>query len=604
VQPPPSQDEEILPPPQDVEIQETKRPRLEKPFPTSADLPLGDVAALFGSNNASEAFAAATVSTTTTTTTTATATAATAARSKDEATRNTLHTTTAALPAAAAAANWEDRWSALADYRKHHGHCNVPRIYSENSNLGNWVMTQRMQYKKRSSSLTPLRIQALESLGFEWDYRETAWEDRWSALADYCKIHGHCNVPCKRSENTKLANWVRTQRMQYKKSSSRMTPLRIQALESLGFEWDYRETAWEDRLSELADYRKHHGHCNVPCKRSENTNLGTWVMNQRTQYKKRSSSMTPLRIQALESLGFEWGVCDTAWEDRLSELADYRKIHGHCNVPQLCSENSNLGTWVMNQRTQYRLHLEGKTSSITPSRIQELESLGFEWGVCDTAWEDRLSELADYRKIHGHCNVPQLCSENAQLGTWVMNQRTRYKKRSSSMTPLRIQALESLGFQWDSPQRGSRETAWGDRLGELADYHRIHGHCNVPEICSETSKLATWVGNQRYQYKLHLDGKKSSINRSRIQELESLGFEWKPSVSRKKEAPKKTKLVNDATRGRVDAPEHVQTSAQTQEAFSIRDIGSNEVNVAFEPEEADRNDEVPLGYIPCGTAEI
>jgi hypothetical protein len=42
---------------------------------------------------------------------------------------------------------------------------------------------------------------------------------------------------------------------------------------------------------------------------------------------------------------------------------------------------------------------------MTLSRIQELESLGFEWkSSIGSAWEDRLSELAGYRKIH--CNVP------------------------------------------------------------------------------------------------------------------------------------------------------------------------------------------------------
>jgi hypothetical protein len=34
-------------------------------------------------------------------------------------------------------------------------------------------------------------------------------------------------------------------------------------------------------------------------------------------------------------------------------------------------------------------------------RSQELESLGFEWDSHSAAWEDRLSELADYHKIHG-----------------------------------------------------------------------------------------------------------------------------------------------------------------------------------------------------------
>jgi hypothetical protein len=136
----------------------------------------------------------------------------------------------------------------------------------------------------------------------------------------------------------------------------------------------------------------------------------------------------------------------------LSELADYRKIHGHCNVPQNYSENAKLGTWVGTQRTQYKLHLEGKTSHMTNFRIQDLESVGFEWGVLISAWEGRLSELADYRKIHAHCNVPTRCTENAKLGNWVGTQRTQYRfyqeGKPSLMTSSRIQALESLGFEW------------------------------------------------------------------------------------------------------------------------------------------------------------
>jgi hypothetical protein len=88
--------------------------------------------------------------------------------------------------------------------------------------------------------------------------------------------------------------------------------------------------------------------------------------------------MTLPRIRALESLGFEWDCYGAAWGERLSELADYRKIHGHCKVPQRYSENIKLGAWVKKQRSNYRLHVEGKKSPMTLSRIQELERLGFE----------------------------------------------------------------------------------------------------------------------------------------------------------------------------------------------------------------------------------
>jgi hypothetical protein len=429
---------------------------------------------------------------------------------------------------------WEFRLSELADYCKEHGHCNVPSSYSENVSLGHWVTTQRREYRRlrregKTSPTTTIRIQELESLGFEWGLCNTAWEDRLSELADYRKIHGHCNVPRTYNKNTKLGKWVADQRARYnlyvKGKRSPMTLSRIRELEGIGFEWDRSIVIpWEDRLSELAVYRKIHGHCNVPQSYSENTKLAKWVTNQRTYYRLhvegKTSAMTTIRIQELENLGFEWGLCNTAWEDRLSELADYRKIHGHCNVPKRCN----------------------------------------------TAWEDRLSELADYRKIHGHCNVPKRCNENTKLGKWVATQRYQYRLqvegKSSAMTTFRIQELESLGFEWD----GSSPT-WEDRLSELADYRKIHGHCNVPTSNIESTKLARWVANQRTQYRFHRIGKRSQMTLPRIQELESLGFDWQPSVFQGKVILlKKPSLEDYARRDReraVEAAEYVQTTAQT-----------------------------------------
>jgi hypothetical protein len=201
------------------------------------------------------------------------------------------------------------------------------------------------------------------------------------------------------------------------------------------------------------------------------------------------------------------------------------KIHGHCNIPRECSEKSKLANLVNAQRKQYKLQLDGKASHMTLCRIKKLEGLGFEWGSHIAAWEDRLSELSNYRKIHGHCNVSRKCSEKSKLATWVATQRTSYRLhldgKASHMTDFRIQELESLGFEW-----GSHIAAWEDRLSELSDYRKIHGHWNVPRKCSEHTKLANWVNAQRKQYKLQLvDRKTSPMTDFRIQELESLGFE-------------------------------------------------------------------------------
>ena len=62
--------------------------------------------------------------------------------------------------------------------------------------------------------------------------------------------------------------------------------------------------------------------------------------------------MTLSRIQTMEKLGFEWDNRGAAWEDRLSELADYRKIHGHSNVPKRYSKSNNLGRWVISYKAK------------------------------------------------------------------------------------------------------------------------------------------------------------------------------------------------------------------------------------------------------------
>jgi hypothetical protein len=72
-------------------------------------------------------------------------------------------------------------------------------------------------------------------------------------------------------------------------------------------------------------------------------------------------------------------IYGAAWKDRLSELADYRKINGHCNVPYKYSESIKLAHWVSKQRQLYKLYREEKKSSMTLYRIHELESLCFEW---------------------------------------------------------------------------------------------------------------------------------------------------------------------------------------------------------------------------------
>jgi Helicase associated domain len=138
------------------------------------------------------------------------------------------------------------------------------------------------------------------------------------------------------------------------------------------------------------------------------------------------------------------------WKKRFDELVDYQKQHGHCLVPLNWEPNPSLAHWVKRQRYQYRIKNEGNHSTMTPERQEALEKLGFVWDSHSAAWLERWQELADFKTLHGHSNVPKMYSENRQLAIWVKCQRRQFKLftegQSSNMTLDRIECLDALGF--------------------------------------------------------------------------------------------------------------------------------------------------------------
>jgi hypothetical protein len=140
-------------------------------------------------------------------------------------------------------------------------------------------------------------------------------------------------------------------------------------------------------------------------------------------------------------------------------------------------------------------------------------------------WTEKFEELVQFRQTKGHCCVPHTYKENPALARWVKRQRYQYKLKNegkqSTMTDERVDALEQIGFIWDS-----HGAAWAERLNELKEYRTETGHCNVPSNYPSNPQLATWVKCQRRQYKLFWDGKTSNMTLGRVSGLEEIGFEW------------------------------------------------------------------------------
>jgi Helicase associated domain len=127
--------------------------------------------------------------------------------------------------------------------------------------------------------------------------------------------------------------------------------------------------------------------------------------------------------------------------------------HGHCQISHRDEDHDSLTRWCKRQRYQYKLLVDGKPSTLTHDRVAALASVGFAFNVHESVWLHRLSELKEFRRRHGHCNVPSVYNPNQKLSTWVKCQRRQHKLlvagKRSNMTWPRVENLEALEFVWE-----------------------------------------------------------------------------------------------------------------------------------------------------------
>ena len=222
---------------------------------------------------------------------------------------------------------------------------------------------------------------------------------------------------------------------------------------------EHRHSEWCDQFRQLCEYKVQFGDCIVPHQYSANLKLGTWVSHQRNQYRMhqegKPSYMTAERLRALNGIRFDWGTNNLTWDEHFEQLCEFKEQIGHCLVPRKCAANPGLGTWVSSQRTQYRMHQEGKPSQMTAQRLRALNGIAFDWGrgTVNLTWNEHFEQLCDFKVQFGHCNVPYKYSADPKLRKWVRNQRSMYrlahqKGKLSPMTKERIRELESIGFDW------------------------------------------------------------------------------------------------------------------------------------------------------------
>ena len=170
----------------------------------------------------------------------------------------------------------------------------------------------------------------------------------------------------------------------------------------------------------------------------------------------RSSSPAPSVTSTTQSVNSS-SHNEERWNERYTELVEYKVQYGNCNVPYNWPSNRTLSQWVKRQRHQYKLRQEEKHSNLTQERQELLDQLSFVWDSRACHWEDRFGELVAFHKKFGHCRVTQTNKSYRPLAIWLKRQRHQSRlylegDQSTGMTMERMMRLVNLGVKLNVPQ--------------------------------------------------------------------------------------------------------------------------------------------------------
>ena len=99
---------------------------------------------------------------------------------------------------------------------------------------------------------------------------------------------------------------------------------------------------------------------------------------------------------------------------------------------------------------------------------------------------------------------------------------------SSDVIPSSLLSSSRTEAHVDTPAfiTATQSDQWNKRFQDLCTFRQEYGHCCVPSHWPQNHPLSQWVKRQRYQYKLRIAGRHSTMTDDRKAILEEMGFVW------------------------------------------------------------------------------
>ena len=313
--------------------------------------------------------------------------------------------------------------------------------------------------------------------------------------------------------------------------------------------------------------------------------MGRWVDNQRTEYKKRNvgkpdARITQERIDALNSIGFEWyaGKSKTPKEDKLSvdEYSSYAELtpsRRSSRRTRIASTDRYSGD-IPSAMSAKRPRSERRQSSRPKSRrlndgsrkaVALQHNLGFEKDDESARFQEEiipararcLSKRTSIPTCHMRKRVaptaieptktvpiPNRCLRKRAAPTRTAGQLTNtvperssprlnpgeQMRNTSERSVLGVDSAPRIHYSTGAKSIATAtDISWDEHFDRLVEFKWNHGHCRVPVgFCVDDSYyLGQWVVVQRLQHDRLVDGRPSSITADQVLRLNAIGFVWR-----------------------------------------------------------------------------
>ena len=185
---------------------------------------------------------------------------------------------------------WNTRFKQLKRFYEKNNHTNISARYKKNKSLGTWVVRQRVI----KNSLSQEQIDALNSINFVWNPRETSWEKNYAKLKAFKEENNHTNVPVNFEEDLVFGRWVQKQR----RIKNSLSKYKLDLLNDLGFIWDGNEYVWYNNYETLQAFIQEHKR--MPSYK-ENLKLYNWMNQQKIKY--NNLRLDDKKIELLKGIG-------------------------------------------------------------------------------------------------------------------------------------------------------------------------------------------------------------------------------------------------------------------------------------------------------------